>query len=208
MSYILDALKKSEQNRGNESIPNVQTIHSSSLSYHQEKRPLWPWAIVIVLIANIFILIYLLKPEAQHENTVSNSEVAPNVVIEQKIAPVLDVSTTQEAEIPVPVLEQKPSIPQITEPAVTTAPIAPRQTVDIDALPTHIRQQIPELIFSAHVYSSEPMQRSLVINNSFMEEGDAVSYDLTLVEITANGAIFDFRDYRFSTSVLSGWGSH
>ena len=37
MSYILDALKKSEQERGHGSIPGVQTVHSSSINYHHEK---------------------------------------------------------------------------------------------------------------------------------------------------------------------------
>jgi hypothetical protein len=38
-----------------------------------------------------------------------------------------------------------------------------------------------------------------------MEEGDLVTNDLILSEITSDGAIFDFQGYRFSANVLSGW---
>ena len=214
MSYILDALKKSEQDRGNGSIPNVQTIHSSALNYHQEKRALWPWVLIAVLVFNIFILIYFLKPEtntqniAPSQNTVTNN----NESVDQNISAVNTAPTPEPVveETPAaaaPVLEQK--IPeQNNNKIIETAETETKKPlVAIDELPTNIRQQIPNMVFSAHVYSSEPMQRSLVINDRFMEEGDAVGYDLVLVEITRNGAIFDFRGYLFSASVLSGWGT-
>ena len=205
MSYILDALKKSEQERGTGSIPSVQTIHSSSLNYHQEKRPLWPWILIFVLIANISILIYFLKPEqnSANNNMVTAPEkiaitppvVAVEEVIEIRIEPTIE--TTVQAEI-------------ISEPINTVSETTQQksiQIVDIDELPIDIRRQIPNMIFSAHVYSSDAVQRSLVINNRFLEEGDSVEQNLILLEITANGAIFDFLGYRFSTSVLSAWGT-
>ena len=202
MSYILDALKKSEQDRGNSTIPNVQTIHSSALNYHQEKRPLWPWILIAVLISNVFILIYFLKPETSIKEVAldpipssieDNQAPTPTAIT----APVILEPSTQLVSIPDNnIITTKP-----TEPATAKA------IVDIDELPANIRQQVPDMVFSAHVYSSEPMQRSLVINNQFKEEGSTVGQDLILLEITRSGAIFDFRDYRFSASVLSGWGT-
>ena len=211
MSYILDALKKSEQDRGNGSIPNVQTIHSSALNYHQEKRALWPWILIAVLIANVFILIYFLKPEIQPQQLtpVRNTE-----IIKEEITP-QNIKTENTIPVQRPVVTETPEIaPAISEPEtpeqnnIEPATIqVEKQLLPIDELPTSTQQQIPEMIFSAHVYSSEPMQRSMVINNRFMEEGDVVSYDLVLVEITRNGAIFDFRGQLFTASVLSGWGN-
>ncbi|MDH3342111.1 MAG: general secretion pathway protein GspB [Gammaproteobacteria bacterium] len=209
MSYILDALKKSEQDRGNGSVPNVQTIHSSALNYHQEKRALWPWLLVAALIINVFILIYFLKPatntteSTSHQNTVTNTSTATN-----------ENSTPEEIKPASPVMVSK--TPAVISPAPAqnnnehtevVAKEMPAAVITIDELPDDIRRQIPNMIFSAHVYSSEPLQRSIVINDRFMEEGEAVAFDLILVEITRHGAIFDFRDYRFSTSVLSGWGT-
>lgn len=191
MSYILDALKKSEQNRGKETVPNVQTIHSSSLNYHQQNRPLWPWILVAVLIANIFILVYFLKPDAEPEK---------NSVVVQPV----QITPRQKPE-PTPEVEIVPTVVASVVEEVIAPP--PTQLVDIEDLPAHIRQQIPGLVFSAHVYSTEPAQRSIVINNSFMEEGEIMNRNLTLLEITRTGAIFELEGYRFSTSVLSGWGT-
>lgn len=208
MSYILDALKKSEQDRGNGSIPNVQTIHSSALNYHQEKRPLWPWILIVVLISNVFILIYFLMPETKTQNFATENNTAINNIS-------IDSIPTQEPDVKTvpaiiePDLQQTVAIANAnTVDSNTTKKQKVKSIVDIDELPANIRQQIPDMVFSAHVYSSAPMQRSLVINDRFMEEGSAFSHDLILVEITRNGAVFDFRDYRFSTGVLSGWSTH
>jgi general secretion pathway protein B len=215
MSYILDALKKSEQDRGNGSIPNIQTIHSSALNYHQQKQPLWPWVLIAVLVTNVFILIYFLKPVTNTEIVTADHNAKTNSNEDYQSS-----RTTENHPVPAPAVIAAPVVTEpslepaistlhdsavATEVAVTTTPLKP--VVDIDELPANIRQHVPDMVFSAHVYSSDAVQRSLVINGRFMEEGDAVSYDLILAEITRHGAIFNFRDYRFSISVLSGWST-
>ena len=75
----------------------------------------------------------------------------------------------------------------------------------MDELPFEVLQHIPSMEFSAHVYSSNPLQRSLVINGRFMEEGDHLASDLYLSEITADGAIFDFQGQRFHQRIVSSW---
>lgn len=215
MSYILDALKKSEQDRGNGSIPNVQTIHSSALNYHQEKRALWPWVLIAVLVINVFILIYFLKPDTNTQNILPSHNTATinNETTHQNL-PAVNTAPTPEPVVTEPpatspvVLEQKTPEQNNNDSIEITTTETTKPLVTIDELPSNIRQQIPNMIFSAHVYSSAPLQRSMVINNHFMEEGDAVGYDLVLVEITSNGAIFNFRGHLFSASVLSGWGTH
>ena len=77
--------------------------------------------------------------------------------------------------------------------------------IDFYDLPESIKQQIPTIIISAHVYSSNPLQRSIVINNNFMEEGEYVLDDLVLHEITPDGAVFDYRGTLFNYGVVSGW---
>ena len=214
MSYILDALKKSEQERGNGSIPSVQTIHSSSLNYHQERRLLWPWILIIALIANMAILFYFLKP-ANKETSVSAVEhLAPaNPVSMLQAQPIEKNNFTPAPVNHTPATIEEPvehTAPATTDDFATTpvmATVIDTPAVDIDELPANIRQQIPAMVFSAHVYSSSARQRSLVINDRFMEEGDSVTPELTLFEITPGGAIFDYRGYRFRTSIISGWGA-
>ena len=72
-------------------------------------------------------------------------------------------------------------------------------------LPESIKLQLPAIIISAHIYSTNPQQRSIVINNNFMEQGEYVLDDLILYEITSNGAIFDYQGMLFNYGVVSGW---
>ena len=128
--------------------------------------------------------------------------------------PVITPQQTEVLSPPAPALaEQNLSREkQILEPVTIPETPARQQTqpaasevTDFHDLPLNIRQYIPELDFSAHVYSTNPRQRSLVINGRFMEEGEQVNNDVTLVEITRDGAIFDYHGQRFRTSVISGW---
>lgn len=207
MSYILDALKKSEQERGNGAIPGVQTIHSSSINYHQEKRSIWPWLLAILISINLIAVIYFI----QHTNTDENiaktlagntNEIVSPVNPREDSTSSLDSPTTVSQSSPTPKVISEPEPQSVQQ---TTYPVPELQTVDLYDLPLSIRQHIPEMKFSAHVYSSNPLQRSLVINNRFMEEGSQVNDDLLLNEITSDGAVFEFQGHRFSTSVISGW---
>lgn len=206
MSYILDALKKSEKERGNGSIPGVQTVHSSSINYHQEKRTIWPWLLIALIIINLVAVVYFIQRTNTIEDITTtqmekNNQIISPVNLQVEPASPLNISTatqTRPIQEEIAVVDTQP-IQQKTYAAPTP------ETVDLYDLPLSVRQYIPEMKFSAHVYSSNPLQRSLVINNRFMEEGSQINNDLTLREITTDGAVFEFQGYRFSTSVLSGW---
>jgi general secretion pathway protein B len=79
------------------------------------------------------------------------------------------------------------------------------EVVEFHDLPESIKLQLPAIIISAHVYSSNPAQRSVVINNNFMEEREYVIDDLILHEITPDGAIFNYQGTLFNLGVVSGW---
>jgi general secretion pathway protein B len=57
MSYILDALKKSEKERKRGKVPDVLTVQEQ-LSYERRKRNIWPYLITIALLINAGILIW------------------------------------------------------------------------------------------------------------------------------------------------------
>jgi len=70
MSFILDALKKLEQKRTQESIPDLLTVHSSPVQKPQ-KRLFWLFMIVIALFINAGILLAWLKPWQSEKEAVS-----------------------------------------------------------------------------------------------------------------------------------------
>ena len=228
MSYILDALKKSEQERGHGNIPDVQTMHSSSLSYRSEKKAYWPYILITAVLLNLIAIVYFIVDKDSPEETADTTQatiVASHTTVENEPA----VKETTAAEIPVtissahenktvteatPQPEEK-TIETKTRPEKKTKTVAavqeepatnePAEIIDFYELPEAIKQDLPSIVISAHVYSTNPLQRSIVINNNFMEEGEYVLDGLILYEITPDGAIFNYQGTLFNYGVVSGW---
>ena len=216
MSYILDALKKSEQERGHGSVPGVQTIHSSSINYHNEKKSIWPLLLFALVFINITALVYFILTKQQSETVIAAQQqtyddvietprnlITPDTVTEKPVHAVALIDAGQNST---PLQTSTPD-EVITDLSVqeTTRVEQVAGTMSLHDIPLNVRQHIPAMQFSAHVYSSNASIRSIIINGRFMEEGDLVTNDLILSEITSDGAIFDFQGYRFSANVLSGW---
>ncbi len=232
MSYILDALKKSEQERGHGNVPDVQTVHSSSLNYRDDKKAYWPYILIVAVLLNLVAIGYFIMNQAgPAESTDATTGNTANTVNQRRPAapvPVADetsqpgASEAASVSMPRAVSDSDTSAAQEREPvieetataseSITEEPEAQVATtdsseaiIDFYDLPESIKQQIPTIIISAHVYSSNPLQRSIVINNNFMEEGEYVLDDLVLHEITPDGAVFDYRGTLFNYGVVSGW---
>ncbi len=210
MSYILDALKKSEQERGRGSVPSVQTIHSASLDYQSERRQFWPYVLFAAIALNLAALLFFIFSEQEKDSAVATQD----NTISESIALVPEKITGQNPQMAEPVIQQETKTitqsPPVknTEYKPTPAAERPAHTTDVVAmydLPLSIRQQIPVMVFSAHVYSSNAKQRSIVINNRFMEEGEELVDGLVITEITSDGIIFDYLGYQVSANVITNW---
>lgn len=229
MSYILDALKKSEQERGHGSIPGVQTVHSSSLNYRTEKNTYWPYILITAAILNLLAILYFIvdKDKASENQTEeTQSKVIENKTGGNNLQERTTINNTQTV-LPKDIKKQtkvKTSITnnQVKQQEIKKHPAATKTPVDEQAitattgssntdviefydLPAPIKLQLPTINISAHIYSSNPLQRNIVINNKFLEEGEYVLDDLILDEITPDGAIFNYHNTRFHYGVVSGW---
>jgi len=242
MSYILDALKKSEQERGHGNVPDVQTVHSSSLNYRNDKKAYWPYILIIAVILNLLAISYFIVnkekpaqiPQVAEENmaggqdnagnttnTVTPDMPAPPVLMVEKNIPVetseplpASAGASTGKSVKASAAETKPTtrkeqvatetVPKTAEPQAATISNS-EAIIDFHELPESIKQQIPTITISAHVYSTNPLQRSIVINNNFMEEGEYILDDLILHEITRDGAVFNYQGILFNYGVVSGW---
>ncbi len=235
MSYILDALKKSEQERGHGHTPGIQTVHSSGLNYGREKNTYWPYILISVAILNLIAIVYYMSDKNSHteiqtieaENSAINNKApansnntimpvpatpvpttpVPAVTINKPPATSISSNNTEaERPMPNPVAAASPAKekPENTLKAYKPADIQ-RTVIDYHDLPESTKQALPAIIISAHVYSSNPLQRSIVINNNFMEEGEYFIDGLILDEITTDGAIFSYKNILFHYAVVSGW---
>lgn len=75
----------------------------------------------------------------------------------------------------------------------------------LDELPPQIRQQIPDMAFSSHMYSSMAKFRSVVINGNRVKEGEVVGNNIQVREITETGVILSLGDTQFQVDVLGKW---
>ncbi len=221
MSYILDALKKSEQERGHGSAPSVQTLHSSSLNYHANKTQLWPYFLLAAIVINLAALFYFIIAKTDVEATTQEqqriTETKPAVSSttqtnsSKHVATVVEDTYSAESIVykPISMPDTRPGIAkQVSQAREIETPRYQQASLSVlerDELPFDMQQHIPIMEFSAHIYSSNPLQRSIVINGRFMEEGDWLASDLFLSEITPDGAIFDFQGQLFHQGVVSAW---
>lgn len=94
MSYILEALKKSDQKRQSGKVPDLQTMPEES-RYAPQKRKLWPYALAVVLLINAgLISIWLFSGNGEKSVRIaakSSGEKAPQpparALTEKKIPP-------------------------------------------------------------------------------------------------------------------------
>lgn len=107
MSYILEALRKSEGERSTGIIPGLAAEHhrtSEGLEedYYAPRRPLWPWVLCGVLLLNAGLLSFVFWPRSQPAEPVSGavallSEASPRGQLNTAAEP---VQPTQPAQAP------------------------------------------------------------------------------------------------------------
>jgi general secretion pathway protein B len=72
----------------------------------------------------------------------------------------------------------------------------------LENLPGALRQDIPELTISFHVFTKKLTGRLVSINGRVMREGQSVAEDLTLEEITSEGVVLNYMGNRFRVAVF------
>lgn len=76
---------------------------------------------------------------------------------------------------------------------------------DIRTLDDILQRQIPPLRFEAHVYATDPSQRWVKVNGKDLQEGQWVTADIQLKEITPNYVMLQTGRQLFSMEALTDW---
>lgn len=97
------------------------------------------------------------------------------------------------------------NVPLEPEPAPMQTQPAASQVVPIAALPPALRQQIPRLAYGAHLYSSNPAKRSVVINGREIREGNEVAPGVMLQAIAQNYIVLGLAGQSVSLKALQDW---
>lgn len=187
MSYILDALRKSEEERsksGAQPARSGYTFVNDGLPAKKRKR-----AFGLILTSCMLVSISILgagwwwSQQEQADPGVTATPAPPDDVVAEtqkdaQAEPPAQLST----EEPAPIINNAISLPE--QPLVSAAEIP-----YLEDMSQEFQQRVPELKFSGHVYSPEPGLRMIMINDAVLRQGDPIEADLVLDEITADGVI-------------------
>jgi general secretion pathway protein B len=157
MSYILEALKKSEQQREIGRVPGISSVHESTVRTVSKN---WLWVLVVVLLLNAGLLVLLLWPEPEADGlSISGGLPAPAMVEHQAAAALVSQQPragVPPAQVPPKVVRASSADPPIPEPlesgtaveplaaehAVTSVPL-PKQPPVVHAPRPPVRMEVP-----------------------------------------------------------------
>jgi len=213
MSYILDALKKSSEER--RKLQEAEEQHSalplvSNPAQQPRRRYRVPALLALVTICSFTIGWWWYSSEkTTDENSaalttpqLSQGTNQPESAASPQSSPPEGTNIAQQAppDETVPP-EQQPAM-ETKDPLKVEAPtvetVMPRQ----EELPIAIRSQIPEMKFSGHVFSENPELRMILINTDIAREGAQIDADLKLLEITESGLIMSFKGTDFTVDLF------
>lgn len=205
MSFILDALKKSEQERQKNHVPDLKTSHEG-VSRNGWMRHLRFWFLLVALFLNAGLILYWLwpsqvQPQAEAQITEENPPVshspAPLSPAASEEAPV--AAAPPAVPPPPPRIETAPPrpVPPTAQQPVTPVAQVSSKIPDMASLSPEDRRRLPEIEISLHFYSSNPTLSMVRINGRNLREGDRVAPGLRLEQITPTGVVLDHEGTRF-----------
>lgn len=174
MSYILDALKKSQSN------PGGNTLNIDPISSKKSISVVWIWLLGLVLAINLFGVAWFLN---QPDPKASVATPTTNQTPPTRSQPVV-VETASTTPLPMDV------VATAVEPRPSTVVSAPRVLeMELDDLEPAEQQRFTALKFTSHIYTDDPTLCAVVIDGQRLKNGDRFG-EMTIYEITELGVIF------------------
>ncbi len=211
MSFILDALKKSESERQRQNAPGIADLPQAAA--RQSSRG-WLWIVGVLLTINLVVLFGLMLRPGQRADAPSvTSAAAPADVTKETDA---GVETLNDLPVVVPQVSGAPQqsedraptgLPAQSEVIAESAPqtgsaVVARATIadgpqTLNELRARGVLQLGELHLDIHVYSTVPADRFVFINMSKYKETAALAEGPVVREITPDGVILEHQGTEF-----------
>ena len=193
MSFILDALKKSETERQQQGSAEFSSVPTSSEKSNPAR---WLWLLAALLGINFAVLIgILMRSEPTPTETVTDQSTQIGNVEETTEAPAPDEAANFEEQIALAIDEQE----ELEEHQELAPPRAASKAVmpTIDQLRLDGSLQLAELHLDIHVYSEDPAGRFVFINMVKHREKSRIAEGPTVSEITLDGVILRYQGRNF-----------
>jgi general secretion pathway protein B len=215
MSFILDALRKSEIERQRQSGPSMAEF---PIGREDRRLPIALVVIGLLLVVNIAVVVFFMLRDT-----------GGTVAATQRAAPAAEPVTAQPAAAPAAQLTpatrsplESQSLPTEVDPEppavyyetpATEAPDAPDPTLlpagagpgvtygdalsGDDHASVAAATGLPELSVDLHIFTADPAKRAVFINGRRYTQGDRVAEGPVVEEITREGAVLSYRGRRF-----------
>ena len=201
MSFILDALKKSESERLRKDSAAFSDVPDSA---REKSATHWIWIIVVMIAINITVLtVMYMKPDRVADPLTSRAPAAAmseapqeagfaEIVAETKRSqpPVAGATVDPAQRVPVAAAPQN-AVPTIaigsTEPSVVTESLATFNDLRAQGV-----LRLPDMHLDIHVYSSEPEDRFVFVNMRKYKERATLDEGPVVREITPDGVILEY----------------
>ncbi len=211
MSFILDALKKSENERQSNAPPQFATVPADPDS---PGTPRWLWVLGGLLLINLFVVVALLTRESPPVTATVVDAAARPAPLDETPPPRAAADTFAERldearqALPARNAEASASLdatPANSEPAFrATRAAMPASSANslallpsLDELRLNGEVDLPAMHLDIHVWSDDRAERFVFIDMDKYRERDTMSAGPVVTEITRDGVVLEYRGRRF-----------
>ena len=203
MSFILEALKKSEKQQQKKNGQVVRTVYEPVPAKRLRSRSL-AVILLVLLLVNGAVLLWFFSPW-QTTSPAGPAVKTPSSVQNHQLT---QAETKGSAPLQQTVKNNRPMVEKTSPQAVkATSPQAvmplpvtrsEKKVYLFSQLPLAVQKRIPTLKMSLHAFNREQASASLIqLNDRILREGDQVTDHIRLEQITADGAVLRYDGYRF-----------
>ena len=218
MSFILDAIKKSEDERQRSKQPDIHSLQNSGVYTVAPQRRFVRSFILLVALVMLIGICSWLWPKIQRQFTPQQYDPGQTRLAQGGLtqnqkslhAGGEKVATTQVPNSAIDAVEATVSNVALStgQQSNTGASDAlpPRNLIkELWQMPADFQSTVPDLKFSFHVFSTNPEKRTIIINGRRMREGQMVSSQVKLRVITETGVICEHKGQYFHVDVVEKW---
>ncbi len=210
MSFILEALKKSEEERRLGAGPDLNALHAAENHLNSSRR-VWPFLFLAVVLLNAFCLLWWLRPwqpavekintpgKIRAERPTSPEKPPAVIVAQDRLPAALPEKSVQPFHQASPGWNDLPAplTPPRALPSRAIRRGGPARIPYLQELPASVRRQIPELAITLHYYTAAPASRMARINGRVLRQGETLDNQLILEEIAIDAIVFRFGETLF-----------
>jgi general secretion pathway protein B len=203
MSFILDALKKSEVERQRQTTPG---LIETAVAPRRSRVALWLIVLGGLLAINFAVLLFVLLRGSATPAAAPIAAARPAVKEAPAATAAPEHFSPMDAPVYAPEIPVAPNAPPAAKPIVApraapeVAPDAKPEDTELLPLISEVdlgSLALPELHLDVHVYATKPAERFVYINMRKYHEGATLEEGPVIERIRRDGVVLNFHGVRF-----------